>query len=350
MLQYPIHIGPEALRQLQEDLQQKRYSQILVLVDENTGQHCYPLLAPLLPPHIRMEISAGEVYKTLETCTRVWQALTRHQFDRKSLMINLGGGVIGDMGGFIAGTYKRGIEFVQVPTTLLSQVDASVGSKLGIDFEGFKNHIGLFLDPQAVYIYPDFLQTLSQREQISGFAEVIKHHLIADAAGWQQLSQATSLEGLDLAALCRHSVAIKTRIVESDPREAGPRKSLNFGHTIGHALESHFMTTESLPQLLHGEAIAAGMIAEAYISHRRGRLAATDLAEITRFIHHFFPKISIPPAALAPVLALSLQDKKNQDGQVMCTLLNGIGDFLVDQLIDTEDSLEGLNYYLKSQQ
>ena len=348
MLTYPVHIGADALTRLQEDLVQRPYSQVLVLVDENTGTHCYPLLAPLLPAHVRVEIPAGEIHKTLDTCTRVWRALTQQHFDRKSLVINLGGGVIGDMGGFIAGTYKRGISFVQVPTTLLSQVDASVGSKLGIDFEGFKNHIGLFLDPQAVYIWPDFLKTLPAREVVSGFAEVIKHHLIADREGWQQLVLAKSVEDMDFAALCRHSVEIKTRIVVSDPREAGARKSLNFGHTIGHAIESHFLNTPDLPQLLHGEAIAIGMIAEAFISWRKGLLAASELQAITGYIHPFFCPVHIPPTALAPILSLSLQDKKNRGGQVMCTLLDGIGGFRVDQLVDAAEMLEGIGYYLES--
>lgn len=347
MLTYPVHIGSDVLIQLQQDIAKAAYSQILVLVDENTLRDCYPILKPFLPAHQLVVISAGEIHKTLETCTQVWREMTGQQVDRRSLMINLGGGVIGDMGGFIAGTYKRGIDFAQMPTTLLSQVDASVGSKLGIDFEGFKNHIGLFLDPQAVYIYPPFLETLSRREVISGLAEVIKHHLIADAAGWETLSRTTHLDELDFAALCRHSVEIKSRIVLSDLRESGPRKSLNFGHTIGHAVESYMLTHETLPTILHGEAVALGMICEAFISVQRGMLTEEEFHSIVTYIDRFYNRVEIPDFALEAILVLMLQDKKNRKGKIMCTLLAGIGAFEVDQLIDAGDSREALAYYLQ---
>lgn len=347
MLTYPVHIGSDVLVQLKQDIAKTAYSQILVLVDENTLRDCYPILKPFLPAHQLVVIASGEIHKTLETCTHVWRIMTEHRVDRRSLMINLGGGVIGDMGGFIAGTYKRGVDFVQMPTTLLSQVDASVGSKLGIDFEGFKNHIGLFLDPQAVYIYPPFLETLSRREVISGLAEVIKHHLIADVAGWETLSQTTHLEELDFAALCRHSVEIKSRIVLSDMWESGPRKSLNFGHTIGHAVESYMLTHETLPTILHGEAVALGMICEAFISAQRGMLSEEALHSIAAFVDRFYDRVEIPDFAIDSILGLMLQDKKNREGKIMCTLLAGIGAFEVDQLIDAGVSREALAYYRK---
>ncbi|RMG20209.1 MAG: 3-dehydroquinate synthase [Bacteroidetes bacterium] len=343
MLTYPIHTGERALRQLEQDLRQKQYEQIMVLVDTHTHEHCYPLLRELLPEHELCVIKPGEIYKNLDTCTIIWQKLTQANFGRRSLMLNLGGGVIGDMGGFVAGTYKRGIDFIQLPTTLLSQVDASVGGKLGIDFMEFKNHIGLFLDPQAVYIYPPFLHTLPQRELLSGFAEVIKHHLIANREGWQQLRNTTEVRSLDLKALIEHSIDIKSRIVELDPQEKGARKALNFGHTIGHAIESHYL--HSPHPLLHGEAIAIGMVTEAHIAFRRKLLSASELAEIHQFIARFYPKFTIPTQDFDAIFARMANDKKNMLGQILCTLLKGIGTFLINIAISKEEVFAALNYY-----
>jgi len=201
---YPIFIGQHSLVTFEAWLQAHTYSQVIVFTDEHTLSHCYPLLKPFLPEHLQTSISAGEIHKNLETCVRLWEKMTEHQFDRKGLVINLGGGVLGDMGGFVASTYKRGIDFVQIPTTLLAQVDESVGGKLGIDFQGFTNHLGLFQEPQAVVIWPAFLQTLPHEELRSGFADVVKHHLIADRASWLQLNNQHKMEEMDWEALIQH--------------------------------------------------------------------------------------------------------------------------------------------------
>jgi len=318
----------------------------LVLVDENTGRDCYPLIQTHLPEHQCFEITAGEIHKNLDTCQMVWQKMTDLNFDRKGIMLNLGGGVIGDMGGFIAGTYKRGIDFIQIPTTLLSQVDASVGSKLGIDFNGYKNHIGLFQNPVGVYIDPAFLKSLSDRELRSGFAEVIKHHLIADKGAWQKLKVQKDSKQWDFAELIDHSVKIKAGIVEQDPFEQGARKALNFGHTIGHGIESHFLETDK--PLLHGEAIAIGMLTESFIAFQRGLLTEEEFLEIENYLQAVYQAYPFSSTHFDAIYKRCLNDKKNINQQIMCTLLEGIGKFLVNQAIQREEVLAALAYYQQS--
>lgn len=343
MLSYPIPIGDQALSELQLILEELTPSQVLVLADENTFLACYPKVRSFLPDHEVDVIKSGEKHKTLETCTQVWQRMTDLSFDRKAVVVNLGGGVIGDMGGFIASTYKRGIRFVQVPTTLLSQVDASVGGKLGIDFQGFKNHIGVFADPQAVCIYPGFLDTLSDRELHSGFAEVIKHHLIADREAWADLLEIGELRKADLQQLIQHSVEIKAKIVKQDPFEQGARKSLNFGHTFGHAMESEFLDREN--RFLHGEAIAAGMIMEAYVSMKHGLIFPKDYRDIKNFLDRFFPEIPIHSSDDEALLSRMQNDKKNEHGNILCTLLDGIGFYMVNVSLSREEVLDAFQHY-----
>ena len=233
---YNIVLGDKALLQLLAYIEQGQYSQILVLVDENTKTACLPILTKVLSslPLSVIEIQAGESHKNLDSCQLIWTAMLANNADRKSLLINLGGGVIGDMGGFCAATFKRGMDFIQVPTTLLAQVDASVGAKLGIDFMRIKNGIGLFQPPKLVCIYPHFLNTLDKRELYSGFAEVIKHALIADIKYWERLLKIKKLEAnqFDWASIIQHSVELKKSVVEADPLEKGLRKILHFGHTV----------------------------------------------------------------------------------------------------------------------
>jgi len=343
MVNYPIHIGETALPQLAHHLQVSSYSRIIVLVDEQTLAHCYPLLQPHLPEHTLIQITSGEAYKNLETCSYIWQEMTTLALDRKAVMLNLGGGVIGDMGGFVAATYKRGISFIQIPTTLLSQVDASVGGKLGIDFQGLKNHIGMYKEPEGVFIVPEFLKSLPYEELRSGFAEVIKHHLIADRTNWQALKELTVLAPAHMQALIQHSVAVKSKIVESDPQEQGLRKALNYGHTIGHAVETHFLNAGH--PILHGEAVALGMIAESYLSYERGFLSKTELEEIESYLRKMYPHVNVASSSYEAICALALQDKKNLDGRIMCTLLEGIGRVKVNQEIKGEDIISALTYY-----
>ena len=264
-----------------------KYTKIAVLVDENTRLACYPRIQSQLPVHQLIEIPSGEQNKTLSSCQLIWEAMTAHEMDRHSVLIIIGGGVLGDMGGFCAATYKRGIAFILVPTTLLSQVDASIGGKLGIDFNHFKNHIGVFQQPASTIVDVSFLKTLSPRELRSGYAEVLKHALIRDSSMWHEL-KTKSLENQEWDKVVRENVAIKARITEEDPKEKGVRKLLNFGHTIGHAMESHFLKKE---KILHGEGVAAGMVAEAWIAMTKGMLVQNDFEEIKQVIIATYGKI-----------------------------------------------------------
>lgn len=325
-------------------LQQRAYSSVFVLCDEHTEANCYPHLAPYLPDHVCITVPAGESFKNIATCTAIWEALADNQADRKSLLINLGGGVIGDMGGFAAATYKRGIDFVQFPTTLLSQVDASVGGKLGVDLNAIKNLIGVFNAPAAVFICADMLRTLPQRQVRNGFAEVIKHGLIRDNAYWQKIRQVDIQPDTDWSAMIEHSVRIKSAVVEADPKEAGLRKILNFGHTIGHAVESWSLMHDDDP-LLHGEAIAIGMICEAKLSAEMCGLPADHLQDIVETIMRHFEHYSLERIPVEDLLQVMLLDKKNADGNILFSLLRSIGDCTFDVRVTDDAIRSSLHFY-----
>ncbi|MEM6523892.1 MAG: 3-dehydroquinate synthase [Bacteroidota bacterium] len=329
-------------QQLLCTLQELKFTKLAVLVDENTLINCYPLIKESLPDHCIIEIKSGEKFKTIETCNHIWGRLTDEAFDRKSLMLNLGGGVIGDMGGFAARTFKRGIKFINIPTTLLAQVDASIGGKLGIDFEGLKNHIGLFSDPDKVIIDPIFLESLPHEELISGFAEVIKHNLIADESHWEEL-KTQKLSDLNWLDVIKHSVAIKSRVVASDPFETGNRKTLNFGHTIGHAVESFKMIINK--RILHGEAVALGMISESYLSYKKGLLSSKELKSIENYIDSVFTRIKIEPKEINKILDLMGQDKKNRGNRILAALLEKIGSAKWDVELTRDEVRSSLLYY-----
>ncbi|KXX69724.1 3-dehydroquinate synthase [Flammeovirga sp. SJP92] len=322
----------------------KGYTNLAVIVDENTKRDCYPIVKDLLPEHLLIEVVSGEENKNLETCQHIWQELTNASFDRKAAVLDLGGGVIGDMGGFCASTYKRGIDFWQMPTTLLSQVDASVGGKLGIDFGKLKNHIGVFRIPDMVLVYPEFIKTLPQNELRSGFAEVIKHCLIADADHWKTVSS-KPLSEQDLTTIIPHSINIKDGVVTSDPTEKGLRKILNYGHTIGHAIESYLLDIPGR-KLLHGEAIAIGMIAEAYLSVKFTGLKEDELKQIQEYILSVYGKVELLESDLEHLYAYLLQDKKNSGKKLSFSLLSKIGDCTFDQFIEWNDIEEAIRYYI----
>lgn len=338
-----IHIEP-IQQSIQAVLAAKTYTQIVVVVDNHTKKYCYPLVKPFLPKHTLISILAGESNKILATCEQIWQSMTKAQLDRHALVLNLGGGVIGDMGGFCAATYKRGIDFVQIPTTLLSQVDASVGGKLGIDFNGLKNHLGVFTLPKSVLIDAVFLKTLPEREIRSGFAEIIKHCLIADAKKWQEI-RVRDFDEQNFEGLIAHSVEIKKKIVEQDPTEKGIRKTLNFGHTLGHAIETHFLN-DSKKRLLHGEAIAAGMICESFIAHQRKLIDVKTLEQIEEFIFSIYGNANIKNMDIEPIIALTAQDKKNLGKSVRFSLIDGLGSCQFDLAVSNKEMKAALNYYI----
>jgi 3-dehydroquinate synthase len=321
------------------------YSKVFVIADNNTKKHCYPLLKSALPAHKIVTVPGGEPHKILATCETIWEAMTAEELDRHAVVINIGGGVIGDMGGFCAAVYKRGIDFIQIPTTLLSQVDASVGGKLGIDFQGFKNHLGVFQIPQSVLIDPVFLKTLPEREIRSGFAEIIKHCLIADGEKWEEISR-IDFEDQNWADLIGHSVKIKQHVVDQDPTEKGLRKILNFGHTLGHAVETHFLGKTAGQRLFHGEAIAVGMIMEGYLSFKRGMINAETLSKIEEFIFATYGRIQIAAEDIDAILSMTRQDKKNKGRQIRFSLLTGAGSCSYDIVVSVSEMRKAIAYYI----
>ncbi len=317
-----------------------KYSSIAVLVDQNTEKYCYAPIKKQLPAHSLIQIPSGEEHKTIATCELIWKQMTNLKLDRHSLLIIVGGGVLGDMGGFCAATFKRGIDFMLVPTTLLAQVDASIGGKLAIDFGAYKNHIGVFQLPVTTHIATQFLKTLSPRELRSGFAEIIKHCIIADKKMWQTISTKV-LNDQDWLKLVRHSVKIKARVVKKDPREKGLRKILNFGHTIGHAIEGHFLTSEN--RLFHGEAVAIGMVLESFIAFRKKLLSVNDLQDISEYILAIFGRTELPDADLW--LPLLRHDKKNRGNRIFMALPKQLGKAVWDVSVSEKEIRDSLDYY-----
>lgn len=333
----------EATNTLSAVLAQLSFSRLVVLTDSNTKNHCLSLVSGVLPSDtVYISVESGEIRKNLETCTTIWSEMTDAALDRKALMLNLGGGVITDMGGFCASLYKRGIRFINMPTTLLSQVDASVGGKLGVDFNGLKNHLGVFNEPETVIIAPEFLKTLPQAELRSGYAEVLKHGLIRDKAYFAKL-KSENWESQDWESLIRHSVGIKKAVVLADPKEAGLRKILNFGHTIGHAFESYFLDSEN--HLLHGEAIALGMICEGFLSFQKIGFSYEELDLLTKTMFQIYGKVEFSENHLNPILDLCLQDKKNEGSTLLFSLLNSIGDCTYNIAVNREEIREAILYY-----
>jgi 3-dehydroquinate synthase len=347
---YPVYIGPEAWDTLNSYFGSFNYSKVFVLVDENTRKLCLSLAVrkvPLLANVKVLSIKSGEQAKTVENCNKLWRMLMQGGADTRSVLINLGGGVISDMGGFVAATFKRGIAFVNIPTTLLAQVDASVGSKVGVDFDGIKNQIGLFADPQAVFILPEFLSTLPQRHLLSGYAEMMKHAIIGDSDFWSViLSQ--GFEPKDgWEDLIGQSVGIKQKVVKFDPFEQGLRKVLNFGHTIGHGVESYSLLHDINP-MLHGEAVAIGMICEAFISCKLCGLPEEELIQIVEFINMHFALQPLSSEAAIEVLEIIKHDKKSENGKCRMTLLPHIGKAIINQECTQDLIIDSLHFYVNS--
>lgn len=335
-----------SLAALQQFIDAGSYSQVIILVDRNTNDHCLPVLQAALPDLVDydvIEVDPGEENKNIDFCIGVWNTMLDFGVDRKALMINLGGGVVTDMGGFAASTFKRGIDFVQVPTTLLAQVDASVGGKTGIDLGNLKNIIGTFTQPQAVFVSAEFLKTLDGRQLRSGFAEVIKHGLIFDRDLFA-LTKTIDEQQDALDAIVHRSVEIKNAVITQDPTEKGLRKILNFGHTIGHAVEGYSLEHDENP-LLHGEAIAVGMICEAYLSHKVNGLTAEGLQEIADLFIAKYEPVALAPASYPDLIALMRNDKKNEQNKVGFALLSEIGKCDFDLYVSEDLILESLDYY-----
>ena len=346
---YSVFLGDDVFPAINDFLKRPAYKQskFYILVDENTLKNCLPALivnVELLKDAEIIEIESGEESKTIEVCMQIWQVLLDMKADRKSLLINLGGGVISDMGGFVASTFKRGIDFINIPTTLLAQVDASVGGKTGIDINHLKNQVGVFSNPKAVFINPGFLRTVSKRQILSGYAEIIKHGLIGDKNFWKEIKK-TKLTGNDCwQKLISSSIEIKTAIVLQDPWEKDIRKTLNFGHTIGHAIESYFLE-EGEHILLHGEAVAVGLICESFLSYKKAGLDHSELDDICRFIISKFKPLIINEIAFNRIIELMANDKKNAIDTILFTLISETGKAVIDKKCSIELIRESLKFY-----
>jgi len=346
---YIIGFGVDYYSALSQLINYKKYSKIVLLVDENTAQHCLNYVLQWLAVDVTfeiIEIEQGEENKTVETCTAVWESLVELNIDRKALLINVGGGMVCDLGGFVAATYKRGIDFVNIPTSLLAMVDASVGTKTGVNLGGLKNMVGSFSQPKMVLIDTAFLETLPGNQMRSGLAEMFKHGLIADASYWNQLKNLGELTTEDLLLLIYHSVSIKNEIVLQDPFEENVRKLLNFGHTLGHVIETYSHSGKGIQPLLHGEAIAIGMILEAFISYKKDLLTKNSYLEIKETLNLMFENIVFTENDIEICTHLLIHDKKNVNGIVQFTLLNGIGKGVFNEVVESELITEAFNDYL----
>ncbi len=331
---------------LNDFLDQLQPSKIYFLVDENTHEYCLPILLGNLEttlPFEIIEIEAGEDLKTIETATQLWEILSEFQADRKALLINLGGGVITDLGGFIASTYKRGIKFINIPTTLLGMCDASIGGKTGIDHAFLKNIIGTFAEPEQIFVYPEFLKTLPFEELRSGFAEMLKHGLIADEKHWNDLISIENLNSESIFPFINTSMKIKEKVVLVDFKEQHIRKTLNFGHTIGHALESLFLKAEN--PIPHGEAVVLGMICETQLSFLNHLISKENSEMIIKNLQKFYPYISISDFKTEEILSLMKNDKKNSEGKINFSLITGLGSCNFDFSVSEQQILESLHFF-----
>jgi 3-dehydroquinate synthase len=344
-LTYPVHFQDKAYTTLNNLIVKKNYSTLFILVDENTFEHCYPKFISNLETEKTIEvieIESGEINKNLETCIGVWNAITELGADRKSLLITLGGGVITDLGGFVASCFKRGIDFVNIPTTLLAMVDASVGGKTGVDLGVLKNQIGLFSNPKMVLVDETYLTTVTDREIKSGMAEIIKYGVTYDV---QLFNQIKAYKEININGLIFRSIEIKNEVVLKDPKEKNLRKILNFGHTIGHAIESFYLESEDKNNLTHGEAIAIGMVCESYISNKLLNFPNDKLNEIKETILAIYAKVDLLKSDFSAIINLLKHDKKNVNGQVNFVLLNDFEDYKLDCKVTEELIIESLEFY-----
>lgn len=344
---HPVVLGRDALRALDKRLGDLDLSAIFILGDENTLRHCLPeLLAqvPALREARTLSVPAGERSKDLAVATDIWRHLAEQAADRKALLVCLGGGVVTDIGGFVAGTYKRGIACIHVPTSLMGMVDAAIGGKTGVDLAGVKNMVGVFHDPLAVHVHLPFLKSLGKRELLNGLAEMFKHGLVYDAALLEDLKSAALHDLTELTPLVERSAIVKAQVVKHDPRETGLRKVLNFGHTIGHGIEAR--SWES-PQraLLHGEAVAIGMICEAWLSWRMDLLSREAYDSVATLFMGLYKPYQFDNSDDHRLIELMRNDKKNAGGQFRFTLLTAIGKASVDVPVTAAQVQEALEHY-----
>ena len=341
-----VVISTDIAISLTQAVDEVKHDKLFLLTDETTHQLCLPLVKdiPCMQDAIHITIGATDTHKTLETVASVWAAMGEGGGTRHSLMVNLGGGMVTDLGGFAASTFKRGIKYINIPTTLLSMVDASVGGKTGINFNGLKNEIGVFNDSKYVILDTEFLSTLDAENICSGYAEMLKHGLISTEEMWQELVS-FDLDKPDLKHLQQmvaDSVKVKERIVEEDPHEHGIRKALNLGHTFGHAFESWALKRNPI---LHGYAVAFGLICELYLSAVKTGFPTEKMRQTVQFIKDYYGTLPITCDDYPELIELMHHDKKNQNGIINFTLLGGIGDIRINQTATTEEIKEALDFF-----
>lgn len=343
-----IHFNDKCYDAINNHIEENNFSKIFILVDENTHQYCLPNFLGKLETDKAIEIieiESGEINKTIDTCVGVWNSLSELDADRKSLIVNIGGGVITDLGGFVACTFKRGISYINVPTTLLSMVDASVGGKTGVDLGHLKNQIGVISNPDLVLIDTKFLDTLPKDQMRSGLAEMLKHGLITGKNYWNRFQDLSKLSLDDLDELIHESVIIKRNVVEKDPFENGLRKTLNFGHTLGHAIESYFLSNPNKKTLLHGEAIIVGMILASYISTELVGFPKETAGSIKRLFLSYYDKVNFEENDYPAIIELLKYDKKNNHGNINFVLLESIGKCKIDCLVNNNLIIDAFEFY-----
>lgn len=346
---YQVYFNDEGFDFLNRFVAEQHPSKIFLLADKHTNECCTPIVLSLLATDIPLEIieiEAGEPHKHIDTCTQVWYALSELGADRKSLLINIGGGVVTDLGGFVASTYMRGIPFINIPTSLLAMVDASVGGKTGVDLGALKNLVGVINNPKGVLIYPDFLATLPTEELRSGMAEMFKHGLISDEAYWHKMCNLSELTEAHLGSLIYESVIIKNEVVTQDPTEKGLRKTLNYGHTLGHAIESYCLQNPNRERLLHGEAIAIGMVLATYLSVKELGFSMDKCDQVKAVLGEYFKKQDFSYEEITDICQLMRFDKKNVGGNVHFVLLEAIGKPKIDCIVPYEEIYKAFEYYL----
>ncbi len=336
------------LEELHKECEGRQPKSTFILVDSNTQKLCLGKLQndEFLGQVKVIEILPNDDHKNLEALAKVWQFLSDNKATRKSLLINLGGGMVTDLGGFAASTFKRGMAYINIPTTLLGAVDAAVGGKTGINFNGLKNEIGVINSSQSVLIDVDFFKTLDRTNFLSGFAEMIKHGLISSEEHWDDILN-FDLENIDLKKLpplLRESIGVKEKVVAIDPTEQNIRKSLNFGHTVGHAFESYAMETGK--PILHGYAVAYGMISELYLSYKLTGMSKDVLHQAVNLIKENYGRLEVNCKIYDHLYELMTHDKKNVgDGRILFSLLGGIGDIKINQNVEKKDILDSIDYY-----
>ncbi len=334
---------------LNNKIEELNPSKIFILVDTNTEKYCLPLFLNKKTFNNTFEIlniPDGEINKNITTCSILWERLSEFKADRNCLIINLGGGVITDLGGFVASTFKRGVCFINIPTTLLAMVDASVGGKNGVDLGLLKNQIGIINNPEMVLVDIDFLKTLPKNQIDSGFAEMLKHGLIHSKSYWDKLKVFNEFNTKQIEDLIWESILIKNEVITADPFEKNLRKTLNYGHTLGHAIESYSLGNNEFPSLLHGEAIAIGMILSTYISNKKLGFPEAVLIDISEHINKMFTKVFFEKEEINSIIELLIFDKKNKNGKVLFVLLNDIGKHQIDCEVSNQLIFEAFDYYI----